>query len=97
MHQEPIIMTVELEAAADLKATRAAIAELVRRTREEPGCVVFEVFESQETPGRFVLWEHFTGREALDRHLAADYTRSYFGDEWTRITRRLSLGRVEES
>jgi quinol monooxygenase YgiN len=47
--------------------------ELGERTRAEPGCEAFDVRESVEEPGRFVLLENYDDDEARARHLAGDH------------------------
>lgn len=57
---------------------RQRLREVVALTQAEPGCLVFEVFESVESPGQFVLWERFASRAAFDEHVRAPYTVEYF-------------------
>lgn len=54
------------------------IGELAALTRQEPGCVEFQVFRDLRRPDRFVLWEIFDNAEALREHLAMEYTKAYF-------------------
>ncbi|MDZ7840924.1 MAG: antibiotic biosynthesis monooxygenase [Gammaproteobacteria bacterium] len=73
-----VVRQVVLEACGDPEAARAALAELVGHTRQEPGALLFAVHEFAEQPGRFVLWEDFVDRTAFDAHMAKDYTRAFF-------------------
>jgi quinol monooxygenase YgiN len=67
------------------------LAEHVRLTRAEPGCLAFEVAETAPGSGRFAVAERFRDRAAFDahqrrtaasawgaasRHLARDYRGS---------------------
>ena len=55
---------------------RDALTELVGHTRQEEGCLKYELFESQATPGTFVTIEEWTGQDALDAHMASPHIAS---------------------
>lgn len=79
-------MTVTLTGFIDVPpdrrdAIRAALPDHIRLTREEPGCLSFEVIESASTPGRFTVAERFTDAAAFDAH----QTRTATSD-WARIS-----------
>jgi quinol monooxygenase YgiN len=57
---------------------RESLRAVVARTVEEPGCLEFRVFELEDRPGHFVLWERFVDQAALEVHMAAEWTREYF-------------------
>ena len=59
-----------LAPAADLPGLRAGLADHIVATRNEPGCVSFEMGEDPNHPGRFNLEEVFADRDALDQHRA---------------------------
>jgi len=64
--------------SAHIKEIREHLAQAMRKSRTEPGCVRFEVYHSQTEPRRFVLVEHWASQEALDQHrLAEAYTTIY--------------------
>ena len=46
------------------------LAEHVRLTRAEPGCLAFDVTESRERPGWFAVSEHFRDAAAFEAHQA---------------------------
>jgi quinol monooxygenase YgiN len=46
------------------------LAEHVRLTRAEPGCLAFAVTPSPDDPGRFVVAERFRDRAAFEAHQA---------------------------
>ena len=76
---------IELVPGKDLEETRSALRDLVSRTRGEEGCLQFDIHESNETPGRFTLWEHWTEPRALDAHFEAPHTRDYLARDLTRV------------
>lgn len=63
---------------ADVEQIRNLLAEQGRLSRQEPGCLRFEVYHSQNDPRVFILNEHWESPSALDRHRTARaYTTIY--------------------
>ena len=56
---------------------RAAIVELVRQVRQEPGCIVFIAYEARDTPGRFYLYEVYADAAAFAAHLQTDHVHTF--------------------
>jgi quinol monooxygenase YgiN len=54
-----------------------AAQEFVDATRQLPGALGSTLYRSAADPLTFTLAERFTGRAALDRHMAADYFRRF--------------------
>lgn len=46
---------------------------LLDPTRSEAGCLQYDLWRSQESPGEFILIERWTDRATLDTHLAAPH------------------------
>ena len=68
-----IDLTVVL-AARDISSVpqlRELLTMQVNLSRQEPGCVRFEAFESQSVPGTFILIERWESQAALDTHRTA--------------------------
>ena len=75
-----LCLTVLLSAKdpADAPRVRDLLAQAMRKSRTEPGCLRFDVYHSSADPRRFVLVEHWASQEALDAHrLAEAYTTIY--------------------
>ena len=70
---------------ADLNAVRAALPEHIRRTRDEAGCLCFDVTTDPSDPHRFDVYEEFVDRLAFERH----QTRVR-NSEWGRISANVS-------
>ena len=64
-----VIITVKDE--KDVEAVRDLLAEQGRLSRQEPGCLRFEVYHSQKDPKVFLLIERWESDEALDAHRQA--------------------------
>ena len=75
-----IALTVLLTAKSpdDIPCIRDHLAQAMRSSRREPGCLRFDVYHSSAEPRRFTLVEHWSSQEALDAHrLAEAYTQIY--------------------
>jgi quinol monooxygenase YgiN len=48
---------------------RAALIGLLAPTRQEPGCISYDMHVATEDPGQFLFYENWTGKEALDAHM----------------------------
>jgi len=56
---------------------RAAIVELVRQVRQEPGCLTFTAYEARDIPGRFYLYEVYADAAAFAAHLKTDHVHTF--------------------
>jgi quinol monooxygenase YgiN len=63
---------------AEVPTIREYLAQAMRKSRTEPGCLRFDAYHSNGEPRRFVLVEHWASQEALDQHrLAEAYNTIY--------------------
>ncbi len=53
---------------------------LVEHSRAEAGCINYDVHQSDDDPGVFVMYENWTGRAALDLHFTMPYMREIVAD-----------------
>lgn len=51
-------------------ALRAELLNLVEITRQEPGCINYDLHVSSENPGHFAFHENWASKEQLADHLA---------------------------
>lgn len=51
-------------------ALRAELLGLVPITRQEPGCINYDLHISPDNPGHFMFHENWTSKQHLDDHLA---------------------------
>lgn len=78
MTETPIILNVHFQAApGHEKKLGAELHALVAPTREEPGCLVYELHLDPEDPAKFMFYEKFTGQTALDHHLATPHLKRF--------------------
>lgn len=57
-------------------ALRATLMGLIPPTRAEAGCIQYDLHEEQGNPGRFLFFEKWTSKQALDEHLATPYLKA---------------------
>lgn len=77
---------IDLQDGVDIAETRAALKNLaLATTREEPGYLKFEVLESIEHEGRFILWEHWREASDLAAHFEAAHTKAYLARNLTKV------------
>ncbi len=63
---------------ANIGRVRELLLEQGRLSRQEPGCMRFEVYQSQSDPARLFLNEHWESQAAVDAHRKAlAYTTVY--------------------
>jgi quinol monooxygenase YgiN len=71
-----VILTVKN--ANDVDEIRGLLAEQGKLSRQEPGCLRFEVYHSTSDPKVFLLNERWESQAALDVHRTAKaYTEIY--------------------
>lgn len=91
--REPVVVIARWQTTAEsLGDVLSLVAELRRRSREEPGCLRYEVLESIEAPVAIVLVEQYRDGAALEAHRSsAHYQELVVG----RILPLLTARRVE--
>ena len=71
-----IVLTVQED--SKIEVVRNLLCEAMRKSRNEPGCERFDVYQSKSNPNEFTLIEHWSSQEALDAHRQAEaYTTIY--------------------
>ena len=58
---------------------RGEILALVEPTRAEPGCINYDLHVAADDPGQFLLYENWTSKGELDKHLAMPYLERFKG------------------
>jgi quinol monooxygenase YgiN len=56
---------------------RDELLSLLAPTRIETGCIDYDLHQSQEEPGLFLLFESWASREDLERHLESVHLRAF--------------------
>ncbi|MBI5920188.1 MAG: antibiotic biosynthesis monooxygenase [Betaproteobacteria bacterium] len=66
-----LVVVLTAKDVSSLPELRELMATQVALSREEPGCLRFEAFESQTVPGTIIVVERWTTQAALDQHRQA--------------------------
>ncbi len=56
-------------------ALRALLTPFVEKSRTEPGCKSYALLEVQSEPGRFLTFESWTDKPALDAHMTTPHIK----------------------
>jgi quinol monooxygenase YgiN len=73
-----IVLNVHMEAKTGREEDLAReLQSLVAPTRQEGGCMTYELHRDPEDPKKFMFYEQFADQEALDAHIAAPYFKSF--------------------
>ena len=76
MHAINVWLTVKEVGRVD--TIRGLLAQAARKSRQEPGCLRFDVYHSQSDERRFLLVEHWESEAALNTHRQGEaYTTIY--------------------
>ncbi|HBC3811847.1 TPA: antibiotic biosynthesis monooxygenase [Vibrio alginolyticus] len=65
----------------ELEVVATALENHIELTRNEVGCLIFEVTQSNELPTRFIVYEEFTDKTAFENHQAR-----VKASDWGRVT-----------
>jgi quinol monooxygenase YgiN len=73
-----------LVADSDLAAVKRELANHIQLTRQEKGCLAFEVSQDNENKNRFNVYEEFTSQGAFKLH-----QQRVSSTEWGKVSSRL--------
>ena len=75
--EEPTRVVAQMMAKAGKEEqVKLVLLGLVRQTRQEPGCLHYELLQSHSDPLNFVLIEEWKTQLDLDSHTAAPHTKT---------------------
>ncbi|PMB08191.1 antibiotic biosynthesis monooxygenase [Fischerella thermalis CCMEE 5282] len=66
-------ITAQPEKVEDIKAV---LLEIIEPTRQENGCIKYELLQNQSDPTEFTFVEEWTSNDALDAHLASAHIQT---------------------
>ena len=76
----PQLLTVVAEMQAQPgkeDALRGAVLALIEPTRQEEGCVQYDLHLHSSDPARFVFYENWTSQAHLDHHAASPHIQEF--------------------
>ena len=85
MSQLSISAGLQLKAGKPLNEALLALKTLVEKTQHEPNCYRFEIYQHNDNPQKFTLWECWKNQEALDQHFQMEHTKQYLAMDFTEI------------
>lgn len=66
-----------------IEMVKAELIKLIEKTRQEDGCINYDLHQDNDNPAHFVFYENWASEAALDKHLTtqhiADYTAAVDG------------------
>ncbi|MDB5364189.1 MAG: putative monooxygenase [Rhodospirillales bacterium] len=81
-----MIYLITLQAHADqCEAVQTLLSEMIERSREMPGCAVFEGGSVDADPTRFVLYERWVSAQAAKENEAAPHFRAFLTEVKPRL------------
>jgi quinol monooxygenase YgiN len=79
MPSETLRVVARIKARAEkVEELREALLSLVAPTREEAGCLSYELLQNTEDPTDFTFVEEWTGNEALAAHFETEHLKALF-------------------
>ena len=79
-----ILKEYVLVADSDLEAVKRELESHIRLTRQEDGCIVFDVSQDSENKNRFNVYEEFSSQEAFELH-----QQRAGSTEWGKVSSKL--------
>ena len=58
---------------------REELLNLVTPTRSEPGCIVYDLYQSADSKSLFMFYECWKSKRDLEEHLQKPYTKAFIG------------------
>ncbi|MCW3481908.1 antibiotic biosynthesis monooxygenase [Neisseriaceae bacterium JH1-16] len=60
-----------------IEAVKAAMRDMVPASRQEPGCLQYDLFESAQAPGTLQVFEAYVSDSALEAHRGSAHYQAY--------------------
>lgn len=70
-HGKFVIRPDQLERAKDI------FRDMVERSREEPGCITYDFFESITNPNVMMLFQEWESMDTINAHFATEHMESF--------------------
>lgn len=74
----------------ELEAVKKELVNHIALTRQEEGCLIFEVVQAENRPQRFDVYEEFASQDAFDKHQAR-VKSSYWGQVAANVVRHYKI------
>ncbi|MGQ9921856.1 MAG: putative quinol monooxygenase [Desulfobacca sp.] len=85
-----VVAQIKVRPGQEQKVKEALLA-LVEPTRQEPGCVQYDLHQSLENPEHFLFYEHWRSRQDLDEHLQKPHIQEFLRHNEALLAEPLAL------
>jgi len=80
MSMPPLTVVATIKAKPGKEAElQQALLNLIPTTRQEPGCIRYDLHEAVDDPASFVFLEAWASKQHLDDHLARPHLTEFLG------------------
>ncbi len=78
MENTQVTVIARLRAKKGMEQTlKETLLGLIEPSRADEGCILYNLHENPENPDLFMFHEIWTGKEALDKHLATPHLQEF--------------------
>ncbi|MGD9489253.1 MAG: putative quinol monooxygenase [Calditrichaceae bacterium] len=75
---KPLIITARIEAKKDnIDLVKSELLKLIGPTREEQGCLQYDLHQDNENPAIFLFYEQWENRELWQNHMKNEHLTAY--------------------
>lgn len=58
-------------------AFKAETVDLIKKTREEDGCISYNLYQSIENSTDFIFYENFKNQESINAHASSEHFKKF--------------------
>ncbi|WP_299803454.1 putative quinol monooxygenase [uncultured Shewanella sp.] len=74
----PLTIVANITAHADkVEKVKAELLKLIAITRNEQGCLQYDLHQDNDNPAHFTFYENWASRELLQAHMNAQHLKDY--------------------
>lgn len=89
---KPLTLVAFIRAKAGLEEELGRrLQALVAPTREEPGCINYDLHRSNEEPALWMLHENWRSRRDLEQHFETPYLKDFLGSAEELLAEEMDL------
>lgn len=76
-----LIVIAKITAKSDqVDRVKSALLKLIEPTRQEDGCIQYDLHQDNEQPSIFVFYERWESRALLQAHMASEHIKIYIAE-----------------
>ncbi|WP_434362161.1 antibiotic biosynthesis monooxygenase [Parasalinivibrio latis] len=74
----PLTIVAKIEANAEsIELVKSALINLIEPTRNEPGCIQYDLHQDNDNPAVFLFFENWENREIWQQHMHSPHIADY--------------------